>query len=140
MTPRRSSIRPTPTTPPMRVGVGLEYQPMQVDSDEENEGSSEDKLMQQPPPQSAPAPTPPPIQTMPLQSNKKRTIEQRSPQKQLQESVIEGVSPPSQEARWQYLIAQGIKCFQEALRIVEGQNPIVETATRELVLQAQAVY
>jgi hypothetical protein len=46
MTPRRSSIRPTPTTPPMRVGVGSEYQPMQVDSDEENEGSSKDELMQ----------------------------------------------------------------------------------------------
>jgi hypothetical protein len=95
MTPRRSSIRPTPITLPMRVGVGSEYQPMQVDSDEENEGSSEDELMQQPPPQSAP----PPTQTMPLQSNKKRTIEQRSPQKQLQESVIEGVSLLSQEAR-----------------------------------------
>ena len=98
---------------------------MQIDQLSEEDESSEDELQVN--------------QTTTVQSNKKRTLEQRSPQKNPQKPVVEDAAVPLQRARWNYLISKGIQAFQEALRAVQGQNAAVEEATRELLLQAKAV-
>ncbi|KAF1936291.1 hypothetical protein EJ02DRAFT_481480, partial [Clathrospora elynae] len=67
---------------------------------------------------------------------KKRTVEQRSPQKHPQGHTVESVAV-SQKVRWSYLIDQGIKAFQQAIKVATDAN--TEVATRELVAQAQAV-
>jgi hypothetical protein len=108
---------------------------MQIDislGEEENEESSEDKL--------ATGLAAIPLQEAMLkQSSKKRSLEQRSPQKQPTKSLVQEGIPHSPKAKWTYYVAQGVAAFREALKQVEGQDPVVEEATRDLFQQAQAV-
>ena len=102
-------------------------------AEENDEDSSVDELsMMELPKQATPK------QATPKHSNKKRTIDQRSPQNQ-QQQLVQDSSAPVQKARWSYCISQGIAAFCEALKLVEGQNSVVEEATRDLLVQAQAV-
>jgi len=78
-------------------------------------------------------------QAMPIQNNKKRTLEQRSPQKQPTKTLVQEGVLHSPKAKWTHYIAQGVVAFREALKLVEGQDPALEEATRDLFQQAQAV-
>ena len=69
----------------------------------------------------------------PMQANKKRTVEQRSLQKQLQKPLVQQGTALPQKTRWAYYVAQGVKAFSEALQVIQGQNPAIEAATRELL-------
>lgn len=77
------------TLAPSRQHIATEDDPnaMHIDISLEEEESSADKL-----------------QPTPKQNNKKRTLEQRSPQKQPRTRLAEDVAVSPQKSRWEYLI------------------------------------
>ena len=70
-------------------------------------------------------------------ASKKRTLEKILPRKAIEPRHTTQVSSAEQKKRWEHLVAQGVKAFEESLLFVVDEK--TRAATRELLAQAAAI-